>query len=193
MEGRFQQNSLGWQLYLLRKRVSEAIEAFFAPARKINRPNWELPEWAARLFFWAVVTALVLWLLWQLYQLLRPYLNQAIALRTPAPTEVAEKPPSLTVHQWLGRSQLLARQGNYREACRSLYLALLQHLDETRQIPQQNSRTDGEYRQLLQTRPEAPLYQVVLDTHEQLCFSQAEVSADTFERCQRASQEVIQP
>lgn len=172
--------------------MGEAIEAFFAPARDFNRPNWELPEWLAQLFFWAVVTVLVLWLLWQLYQRLRSYLNAAIAPITPA-TVVPQATPSLTVHQWFGRSQLLANQGNYREACRSLYLALLQHLDETRQIPQQSSRTDGEYRQLLQARPQAPLYQIVLDTHEQLCFSQTEVSADTFKRCQQASQEVIQP
>jgi hypothetical protein len=71
-------------------------------------------------------------------------------------------------------------------------MALLQHLDDTQQVPQKTSRTDGEYRQLLREQPNPQPYQVLLDAHERLCFSSTEISAELYERCQQASQTIIQ-
>jgi hypothetical protein len=93
----------------------------------------------------------------------------------------------------------MQRQGNYREACRSLYMALLQKLDEAQVIPQQASRTDGEYLQQIETLyvrsrlSDVAPYRTLILTHEQLCFGNTEISDAEFRDCQQAYQEIHSP
>jgi len=192
--GEFQKNSLGWQLQQAQQRVGEFIERllFGDDPNRQTVPDWSLPEWLLEGLFWLLVIALVSWVGWQLYKLLDPYLYLPGRLgRSPLPTP-APQPQKLTLAEWLGRSRTAQQQGNYREACRCLYMAMLQHLNDKDLIPQQESRTDGEYLRLVQTLNKPQPYQTIIRTHEQLCFSNAAISSDTFERCWRAYQE-IQP
>ncbi|MGB3204593.1 MAG: DUF4129 domain-containing protein, partial [Crinalium sp.] len=98
------------------------------------------------------------------------------------PTTISE----LTVSDWLKRSQTFQRQGNYAEACRCLYMAMLQQLNDSGIVPHQPSRTDGEYLQLIQDLPQYRSYETLLTTHQKACFGNTEIRAVEFEQCQQA-------
>ncbi|XGW00108.1 MAG: DUF4129 domain-containing protein [Leptolyngbya sp. BL-A-14] len=190
MAGSFEKNSFGWQFHLLQQRLSEWLEQLFAPIGRRVLPHWSLPDWLLRLLFWIILGSLISWVVWQLYQLVRPYFaTLAIAQKGQAnPQAQVERP--LTVTAWLQRSRTFAQQGDYREACRALYMAALQRLNDKEPIPYEPSRTDGEYLRLVETIPRSAPYRVLLRTHEQLCFSNAEITADAFDRCQQAYQDI---
>ena len=97
----------------------------------------------------------------------------------------------LSVESLISRSQSLYRQGNYSEACRCLYVAMLQKLHEKKILRHKSSRTDGEYLQLLQlsVTPMQP-YETLITTHEQLCFNNAEIQAENYQQCQQAYREI---
>jgi len=191
--GSFQKISPDWELQKLSGRVSEAVERLFANLFGDNSPipdDWTLPDWWLQGIFWIVLLSLLGWGGWQVYRLLRPYLVRVNPVPGQRVAQEAAAEPELTAAAWLGRSRLAQRQGNYREACRALYMATLHHLHANDLIRHQPSRTDGEYLQLLQTLPNPSPYQVLIHTHERLCFSPISVSASEFEQCQRAYQEI---
>lgn len=192
--GKFQQTSPGWQIQQVQQRINEFVERLLLgdDSNRDRALDWALPEWLLDGLFWLLVIALVSWAGWQLYKLLSPYLYPAVQRRrSPLPTTTPQ-PQKLAIVEWLGRSRTAQRQGDYREACRCLYMSMLQHLSDKDLAPQQASRTDGEYLRLVQTLNKPQPYQTLIRTHEQLCFSDAVVSSDTFERCWQAYQE-IQP
>ncbi len=188
----FDKNSLGWQLQQLGQRIGEWIEARFPQNPNLPQaPNWSFPSWLLEVAFWAIVLSATLWLSWQLVRLLAPYLTRSRA--QDARWQIrksASDDPAKTVADWIRQMQEFQRQGNYREACRALYMAMLQRLNDTKLVPHQFSRTDGEYLQVVQQLPQSQAYQTLIQTHEQLCFGNGAVSADLFQRCQRAYQEI---
>lgn len=153
-----------------------------------------MPGWLVQVVFWLVTVGLATWLLWQGYRLWRRYRRdrrlgfQPYSVRTTAKLREA-----FTVAEWLQQAQALQRQGNYAHACRALYMAMLQRLDDSNQLPLSPSRTDREYWQLIQSFPQPQPYGVLLDMHEQLCFGNQAVSADMFQRCQQAYREIDRP
>ncbi|EKQ69435.1 hypothetical protein OsccyDRAFT_2063 [Leptolyngbyaceae cyanobacterium JSC-12] len=191
MSGDFEKNSLDWQLHLWQIRIAEWVERLFQSSNNNpSLPNWSFPEWLLQRLFWALAIALSLWALWQLYSILAPYLGTSILANSQQPTATTSHPERRTTAEWHQRSRLLAQQGNYREACRALYQATLQHLDIAGLIPGEASRTDGEYLRRLQTLPNPHPYQILIRTHEQLCFSHMEVTQETFEHCEQAYREI---
>ncbi len=148
------------------------------------------PEWLVKLLFWIISLALIGWVGCQLYGLLRPYFYPLLLPEALASNDSQSSGTAMTAAQWLQRSQTFARQGDYREACRSLYQATLQRLDDSKLIRQEFSRTDGEYRYLLHGIPNSPPYRVLIDTHERLCFGDMEISAETYAQCQQAYSEI---
>ena len=188
----FEQTNLGWQLQQLQKQLGEWIELQF---NQRHLPDWSLPAWLKNLsfpnwlpkaVFWGIVAFLVIWMSSQLWRLWGSSLN-ALAwklqnLAQQPSTQVSE----LTVSDWLKRSQIFQRQGNYTDACRCLYMAMLQQLNDTGIIPHQPSRTDGEYLQLIQDLPQYRSYETLLTTHEKACFGNTEISTLEFEECQQA-------
>ena len=187
--GSFEKNSLEWQLHLWQQRMGEWLERLFAPVDRARLPNWSLPEWLTRLLFWVLAALLLSWLVWQGYQLVRPYVT-TMALAKVGQSDRRSSTSPVTATAWLQRSRTFAQQGNYREACRALYMAALQRLNDTEPIPHEPSRTDGEYLQIVQTLPRSAPYQVLIRTHEQLCFDNADISVDEFDRCQQAYREI---
>jgi len=193
--GSFEKTNFSWQFQQFRWRISEWLEQLTLPPEKTpqgTKPvDWSLPDWLLKLLFWVLVGLVAGWAIWQLYRLLRPvwggFGSAADRYSTPSPTK------NLTVSQCLQRSRALAQQGNYREACRMLYLAALQRLDEAKVVPQQVSRTDGEYLNCLHPLTNDRPYRVLIQTHEQLCFSSRDISAETFDRCEQAYQEIASP
>ena len=188
----FDKNSLGWQLQQLGQRIGEWIEARF-PQNSPNLPQipkWSFPTGLLEAMFWAIVLSAGLWLGWQLMQLLAPYWMRSSAQDATWQLRTAPKAEERSVAGWIRQMQEFQRQGDYREACRALYMAMLQRLNDTKLVPHQFSRTDGEYWQVVQQLPQSQAYQTLIRTHEQLCFGDGVISADLFNRCQRAYQEI---
>jgi hypothetical protein len=188
--GSFEKNSIAWQLQLMQQRLGEWLERLFAPVSGQSLPNWSLPDWLLQLLFWVIVGGLISWLGWQLYQLARPYFAALKIAQQGQSDRQSSVDRPVTAAAWLQRSRIFAQQGNYREACRALYMAALQRLNDTEPIPHEPSRTDGEYLRLTQTLPRPASYQVLIRTHEQLCFNNTDISVDEFDRCQQAYHEI---
>jgi hypothetical protein len=190
-EASYQRTNLDWQLQQFGRRVNEWVELQFTSARPIQGPELSLPPWLLKTLFWVLLVSFVAWLIWQLVQVFKPYISQ---LWQPAhrldQTPRSQPQKSVTVSEWLRRAQNLQRQGNYTQACRVLYMAMLQRLNDTKRLSHQASLTDGEFLQVVQTFPKPQPYRVLIHTHEQLCFSDAQISAEVFNRCQQAYQEI---
>lgn len=190
----FEKTNFGWQLQQLQRQLGEWIELEFS---KRNLEDWSLPDWLKNLslpdwllkaIFWGIVAFLLIWISWQLWRVWGSSLSAIPRMRNlnQQPTTISE----LTVSDWLKRSQIFQRQGNYAEACRCLYMAMLQQLNDTGIIPHQPSRTDGEYSQLIQDLPQYHSYETLLATHEKACFGNTEISTLEFEQCQQAYREI---
>jgi hypothetical protein len=192
--GTFEKSSIDWWIQQQQQQIGEWIESLFAGFRlgNLGSEDWALPEWFLQGFFWTVIVGLVAGLGWQLYRIFKPYVEDYLRrgrLRSPSLSNPVEQSAS----GWLERSRYAQQQGNYREACRSLYMASLHHLSDRHLIRHEESRTDGEYLNLiLQIDPPQP-YQLLIRTHERLHFSDAAISAEMFERCWQAYQEIQSP
>jgi hypothetical protein len=194
----FEKNNLGWQLSQLQQKIGEWWElqtSRFAP----NVPNLSLPSWwdspilqkLVKTAFWVILGLLLIWVGWQMWQRFHPYIYSLTnPLKQTADKGSRTPAQELSVATWLQRSQKLQQQGNYREACRCLYMAMLQRLNDSGLAPHHSSRTDGEYLQLVQQLSQPQPYQTLIMTHQRLCFSNAEVSSAVFEQCQQAYREI---
>jgi hypothetical protein len=201
--GSFEKTNIGWQLQQGSRQVSEWVEWQLSQisTEPTETSGFQWPAWllalGSRFFqivFWGLVAVCGVWLVWQLLQAIFPTLkawNQQWQKRWQRDRPIPTSPEAaFTAAGWVQRSQVYQRQGNYREACRALYFALLQRLNETQVVPQQTSRTDGEYLELLRNLPESQLYQLLITTHEQLCFNNAPVSSELLQHCQQAYQAI---
>jgi Domain of unknown function (DUF4129) len=194
----FEKTSWGWQISQFQQQVGEWFEY------QMSRFNWnpELPggwrisSWMWNLLnltFWFLLILFLVWVVWRLWRELRPYFYSWLSQLKHSPgVRVKTTENELSVGKWWARSQEFYRQGNYREACRCLYFAMLQHLHDKAILPQKLSRTDGEYLQLLQmsATPMQP-YETLITTHEQLCFGNTEILLENYEHCQQAYQEIL--
>ena len=190
----FEKNSWGWQISQFQQQVGEWLELQLSHfgSNLPNLPNWSLSRWSLNLIFaiaWLLVALVVFWLVWQLWRFLQPYLY-SLGFQTEKSTGISTTTTQLSQEAWLKRSQVYFNNGNYREACRCLYMAMLQRLDESAIAPHQPSRTDGEYLQLVQQLPLSQSYQTLIATHEQLCFGDVEILPENYNSCQQAYREI---
>lgn len=192
----FEKTNLGWQLQQLQQRLVEWLELQLSQLRPSlpGIPNVSTPEWLnsltwllVRVAFWVilgwVLIRLVLWLMPKMLA----YWN-SLNLKTGKQATAASG--ELTAEGWLLRSRQLYRQGEYRDAARALYMAMLQQLNDSGIAPHQPSRTDGEYIQITQDLPQHQAYQKLLQTHERLCFGNGEITPEAFEQCQQAYRDI---
>lgn len=192
----FEKNNILWQLQQVGRRAGEWIELKLSEIRfpKVNGPDWQLPGFSIsprvwEVLFWLIVLAFVAWVVSKLYPLLQPYWQNWSGGGSAMPRP-AKPVPDRPVSEWLQRAQKLQQQGNYPEACRALYQAMLQHLNDAKIAPHEPSRTDGEYRHLVQGQSYPRAYGTLLAAHEQLCFGGVELNSEDFNRCQRAYREI---
>lgn len=191
----FEKSNWVWQLQQLQQRIGEWWELKTAHnSPKSSTPSWfdsEISQIIARAIFWIIVMLLLTWFVWQVWQLLRPYIHSLNnPLRQTKDKYRKSQVRELSVADWLERSQKFQQEGNYREACICLYMAMLQRLSDSEIAPWQPSRTDGEYLQIIEPLPKSNPYQTLLMIHQQLCFSNAEASREVFEECQQAYREI---
>ena len=190
--GSFEKNSLDWQLHQLQQQFMEWLERLFSSmAGAPDQPGTQLPEWLLRGLFWLMVIGAASFVGWQLYRLLRPYLVARFSQLGRQRHQSPPPPERRSLTEWLERSRTAQQQGNYREACRALYMAALQQLGDRHLIDQEASRTDGEYLRLLPTIDRSQPYQVLIQTHERLCFSESDISVEQFDRCWQAFQQIL--
>jgi hypothetical protein len=192
-------------LWELQKLFQNAGEWIWLQINKVqvdlpDLPAWTLPDWWEKVVLWLILVALgiVLVLLaeqiWQWSQR-----SQWTWLRYYARRNITDLPSSvsLSAGEWFTQAQQYQQQHNFKEACRSLYMALLQRLQESQVLTALPSRTDQEYATQLQalqpTKGISALqpYQTLLITHEQLCFSDREISAQDFQHCYQAYQAIL--
>ncbi|MGC9525492.1 MAG: DUF4129 domain-containing protein [Limnospira sp.] len=191
---RFEQESLGWQVQMLQRRVSQWWE--FQQNRFADRiPEYSLPfnlDWIDWGLLWGVIqiagVCLAGWLLLRLGWLLGRRLHLLLVREFPqsgyfSPSSNREE---MSVQGWVKRSQLLQRERRYREACICLYFAVIRQLHDSGIVPNSLSRTDGEYLQLLRNFPQNDAYETLLTIHQKVCFASGEVSSADFDRCQDA-------
>lgn len=189
--------TLGWQLSQLQQRISERFELTF---NKLTENTPELPllsgldfflvTFIAKVIFWVIVTGLLVWTTWKLLRSLKFYLKR----RQPATKPLFRiNNPSIqknSLSSWVTQAQKFQHQGDYREAFYCLYQAMLQQLDNSGIIPQQSSRTDGEYWQIIQQLTYPEPYQQLLKIHEELCFGNVPPSLSLLETGWSAYQEI---
>lgn len=186
MLGSYQKTNFNWMTQQLGQRLSEWLERQFSQGGSDQSPIAMSPE-ALKLLFWSIVVGLGVWGGWAVVRLLAPYWFGSS--RSIAPRLVTHPTPQ-TSATWLRQAQALYRQGNYPEACRSLYIAMVQRLDETQRLPNQSSRTDGEFFRAVASFAKAERYQTLIATHEALCFGDSLLSDKDFQRCYQAFQEI---
>jgi hypothetical protein len=196
--GEFEKSNLGWQIQQLQQKIGQWWEwqlKQFNP----DLPNIDLnsPAWGWLEFLWfmirgimiIVLVLLIMWAIWRIWKLIRPYLYEL------QEQNFEKYQPSIhrefSIDELLKKSQQFQTQGDYYQACRYIYLAMLQQLQEQGVIPQQISRTDGEYLDLILQLPRPDPYETLLHIHEQLCFGSQTASASLLATCQNAYQDII--
>ncbi len=185
----FQKSDFNWQIQQFFRQVGEWIELRLQvqPPNVSDSPSWRFLSRWLEAGFWLLVSLFTLWLIYQIYLWIRSYFNRnSSQMAKFLGRTAANAQKERTTSAWVKSAQEFQQQGNYREASRALYMATLQRLNETKLVPIDKSRTDREYSRLVQLLPQAESYQMLLETHELLCFSNTPISAEMFDRVQRA-------
>jgi Domain of unknown function (DUF4129) len=181
-------SDLPWQWRQTQQRLGEWLELQLnqpgKPGAKPNAP-WSL-QWLAPYITWGLGIALVGLLGFILVRGLRSWQIQRQQRQWRGDPTVTVDAPIVSQQEWLTRSQTYQRQGNFTEAARALYFALLGSLADRQIIPDKRSRTDREYVALTQDLPQPEAFATVLQTHEQIQFAGNALSAQEYDRCQQA-------
>lgn len=188
----FEKQNLGWWLQQLQQRLGEWWELqqqklfkTALPALPNIKPptNWDI--WLNNSLIF-IFSALLFWLIWRFRYVFIDALAKLQDLQLPS----QPKPTMYSVADWVQRSRRYYDSGDYYQACRCLYFAMLQQLHETGLIPHQTSRTDEEYRLLILELPQPDPYERLLIIHQELCFGKRQASAQLVVDCQAAFKQI---
>lgn len=195
----FENTNLGWQFGQTQQKVGEWVELQLSKLNfngpKVSPSSGEINfgwvEVLLRGMFWVILVLLAVWFCWLVWQLWPGFLGRLGGLRSGSrtPAQQAAKPMP-TAAELLVQAAQLSKRGDFGLASRCLYLAMLERLNDSSTIDNQPSRTDGEYRQLLKRFSRRKSCEVLLSTHERLCFGEMPVTVEEFERCQEAFKEI---
>ncbi len=183
---KFQKDSWGWQADRIWQQLGEWFEVKF----KLNAPKSNLPEWLIQAIGNLMWFLLAVGAAWVLYLILRNYLPSIDLRRFWPKSAQPQSAQTYSVAELLAQAQQYQARQNYSEAGRYLYLAMLQRLNDASIVPHQSSRTDREYAVLLGQLPIIRTGDLLLQTHEQLQFADRPLSAEQFDRCQQAYQQL---
>ena len=138
----FKQNSLGWRSHLLQQRIQEWWELQSSRLADNTRdvPILDLDaEWIrllVKFLLWSITAAILVWLTWQLWLLLRPYVRtwqkQQQQSRQLSEQQTVRE---LSINEWLERSHNFQKQRDYRQAIFCLYQGMLQQLNDRDSSP----------------------------------------------------------
>lgn len=187
-----EKTSWRWQLEQVQQQLSEWIEV------KLRSNDRDLrldifPPWLGTVLIrltWLILAGSIIWFA---YRVIYPYFQRQLERnrRSKLAVDVVQA-PVYTVVELLSKSQQFQRDGDYTQASRWLYLAMLQQLNDANLIPHQFSRTDREYLQLLRAVPLLDVGEILVSIHEQLHFSNKQIEVAEFDRCKQAYQQIEQ-
>jgi hypothetical protein len=186
----FEKTSWGWQLEQLQRQFGEWIEV---QLRSVDiEPQFDpFPAWLGTFLVrlcWLILAGLLFWFC---YRAIYPYWRQWITTnRRSNPDQNRPSIQTFTLAELLTKSQQFHRNGDYTQAVRWLYLATLQRLNDAKLILHHPSLTDREYLKLLNTFPTIRSGDILLSSHEQLYFGDTQMTAEDFDRCQQAYQQI---
>ncbi|WP_309735265.1 DUF4129 domain-containing protein [Chamaesiphon sp. OTE_75_metabat_556] len=185
-----EKTSWRWQLEQLQQQVGEWIEVKLrSDDRDLNLDIF--PPWLGPLLIrlvWLILAGLVIWFG---YRIIYPYWQRWVSQNDRSKLTLDRLPERVyTVAELLAQSQQFQADGDYTQASRWLYLAMLQRLNDANLIAHQASRTDREYLQLLRTVPVMNAGEILVSIHEQLHFGDRAISSADFDRCQQAYQQI---
>ncbi len=186
---KFQKTSWQWQIEQIQQRLGEWI----ATKLRFGGQKPLLPDWLITFISYSLWFLLFAGLAWIAYLLVSRYGKQLSFRRRP--DEPKQQPSKqYTLAELLSQVQYFQNQKNYSEACRYLYLAMLQKLNDANLVPHQTSRTDREYAKIFTHLPRlAPVNnpaQLLLRTHEQLKFADRTITDAGFDSCQQAYHQI---
>jgi hypothetical protein len=184
-----EKTSWRWQLEQLQQQLGEWLEVKFrSDDRDLNLDIF--PPWLGPLLVrlvWLLLAGLVIWFA---YQIIYPYWQQWVRQNKQPKSELAEPVRVYTVAELLTKSQQFQQDGDYTQASRWLYLAMLQRLNDADLIPHQFSRTDREYINVLSAIPIVNVGEILVSIHEQLHFGNRQIASADFDRCQQAYRQI---
>ena len=189
----FEKENLGWRLQQLQQRLGEWWELQWS--KFFKRPNLDLPDYQPPDFWdtWLknsltfIFFAFIFWIIWRSRKTLLRYFDQLKNLHPQSEPET----PIYSVSYWVTRSRHFQSSGDYYQACRCLYLAMLQQLHEKGWIIHQASRTDEEYRLLILDLAQPDPYERLFIIHQELCFGKRIASAQLVLDCERTFQKIL--
>ena len=194
--GSFQKDSWGWRWHKLSQRMGEWLD--FQPSHgetevpdSLGALNW---SWIAQIIGWVAIALLAIFLLWQLLKGLPGGRFQKFRkLSKDSSASTANHPKlSLSLNQWRSRSRQFQQQGNYRQACRCLYMAMLRQLHEKGMVSENPAFTDGDYRLAIANFPNPQPYTLLLQIHERHQFAHSEATLEDWQACQQAYRQIQQ-
>jgi Domain of unknown function (DUF4129) len=190
-----EKTSWRWQLEQVQQQLSEWIEVKLR-SNGNDSPIDSFPAWLGPLLVRLTWAALAGLLLWFIYRFIYPVClrwwqernqNAVVNFRS---INLEEPAPIYTVAELLAKSHQFQANGDYTQASRWLYLAMLQRLNDAKLIPHQFSRTDREYQALLRAVPSIDIGTLLVSIHEQLHFGNEQIGRSDFDRCQQVYQQI---
>lgn len=193
----FEKTNSGWEFSLFQQKIGEWLEYQWYRLQG-NLPelpeNWGMSSWLSNILiimFWIVLTTFLCWIGLRLWRKFSPDIYNWLKAGNYGFADTTSS-SIISIDELLTKTQQFAQQGNYKEACRCLYLAMLQQLDQQAIIRNQFSRTDAEYLQLLKSNISTMQpYETLIMTHERLCFSNYEILLENYQQCQQAYQQLF--
>ncbi|OUC15415.1 MAG: hypothetical protein B0A82_06675 [Alkalinema sp. CACIAM 70d] len=195
-----EKNNPTWQFRQWTQRFAEWLEVKtaswkFSPSMPNEPALPTVPSQFWEVLFWLVVLSFVVWISWCLVRWLDPYWVKRRRDRASARLEASRTELPQSSMEWYKLAQSYAKQQNYAEGCRALYMAMLQQLSDRQILTVDASRTDGEYLQLLRGLSTGRLisaYTVLIQVHEQIYYERSRVSEQIFLKCQQAYQTIAE-
>lgn len=187
----------GWRQFT--EGVENAFLNFLATFNRgdeqVEAPSWLEPVvlWVARIIVVALAIGVlfvawrILWPLWQRWRRGELRANSKNVRQTGLVRPLA-------VENWLKQAQAFQLEGNYAQAARCLYMALLIRLEEGEWLRQDPAYTDREYLRrierlwVLAKRPSQLQdgFRRLFLTHEQVHYGALDVTPENFQLCQQA-------
>ncbi|MBD2136622.1 hypothetical protein H6F32_03235 [Anabaena sp. FACHB-1237] len=193
----FEKTNSSWEFSLSQQKIGEWLEYQWYRLQG-NLPelpeNWSMSPLLSNvliILFWIILATCLCWVGLRLWREFSPYIYNWLKLGNYTFSDITRS-SIISIDELLEKSQQFYEQGNYKEACRCLYLAMLQQLDQEAIIKNQLSRTDEEYLQLLKSNiTTIQPYETLITTHERLCFSNYEILLENYQQCQQAYQQLF--
>lgn len=198
----FEKTNLSWELKLAQQRIGEWFEQLTSgwnpPALPDNTPRPDVPVQTWEALYWLVIVMGISFIIWKLYPLIARLINPKTILSAKKP--IAPATPTTT--QWLQQAKRAKANGDYRTATRALYFAALTRLKTSELLVNDDSMTNGEYRNQLRQRKTSQksdrAYQTLATAHESIYYNtdhNTEVDkklAEQYDDCDRAYQDIEQ-